>query len=391
MSGLSAGSLARAAFFALVPAAGAGGGLALAPLLAASGLASFRLSSVRADLARPPLWLVLLGAFTAWLALSALWSPFGSAMQALKFSLTVGLGLVFARAAGKDARLTLAAGAAATIVLTALLAIEAAFQMPLNRAANPGLLDWQLAGNPGRGAAVLTSVIWACLGLVLAHGARTAALIALILAGVLASQFGQSANIVAFGMGAIAFLFGLAAPRAALIVISALLALWLLCSPFISPLLSIAAAGLTPPYSWAARLEIWRYVSARILEQPWIGHGLDASRVDNGVIIVQGQASGAIPLHPHSASLQIWFEAGAVGALLGTACLLTGGWALSRALRNDRPAAAAACGALAAIGMIANLSFGAWQEWWNATMLIAAALITALAARAYAPARQPSA
>ncbi|HRO03748.1 MAG TPA: hypothetical protein PLS69_09125, partial [Terricaulis sp.] len=82
------GGFARAALFALTPAAAAGGGLALAPLLGLAGAASIRPSLLRADLTRPPGWLVLLALFTAWLALSALWSPYDDAQQALRFALT---------------------------------------------------------------------------------------------------------------------------------------------------------------------------------------------------------------------------------------------------------------------------------------------------------------
>ncbi|MBC7770255.1 MAG: O-antigen ligase family protein, partial [Phycisphaerales bacterium] len=55
------------------------------------------------------------------------------------------------------------------------------------------------------------------------------------------------------------------------------------------------------------------------------------------------------------------------------------GWALSRAFAANRPAAAAAAATLASLGIIANLSFGVWQEWWNATIFVAAALVAALA------------
>lgn len=373
-------AIARVALFALLPPAAAGGGLALAPLLGLAGFASIRPRVLAHDLRRPPIWLILLAAFTAWLALSAHWSPFGSAVQALKFALTVGAGLVFARAASLGPGLTLAAGVSAALVLAALLAVEALLGMPLNHSANPGMLDWQLAGNPGRGAAVLTLMIWACLGFLMARRLAWAALIAFAAAGVLASQFGQSANIAAFGAGAIAFLAALAAPRLAILGLGGAIAAWILAAPFLTPLFVQALPSASLPYSWASRLEVWSYVASRIAEQPWIGHGLDASRVDDATIVVQGQTSGAIPLHPHSASLQIWFETGAVGALLASACVLAGALTLSRALAGKPHAAAAACGALAAVGVIANLSFGAWQEWWNAAILIAAALVAALAA-----------
>src|SRR6185503_5937129 len=106
----------------------------------------------------------------------------------------------------------------------------------------------------------------------------------------------------------------------------------------------------------------------------WFGHGLDASRTAPQLLPVRdGYSVAAIPLHPHSASMQVWFETGAVAAVL-----LTGGWALSRLLVN-RAHAAAAAATMAAGGVIANLSYGIWQEWWDAALLLAAALVAASA------------
>ncbi|MCR6644475.1 MAG: O-antigen ligase family protein [Terricaulis sp.] len=265
-------------------------------------------------------------------------------------------------------------------MLAGLLAIEAIWDMPLNRAANPDVEHtWQLTGNPGRGAAVLAVLVWAGAAWLWIEKHRAIAIIALIGAGALSSQFGQAANLAAFAAGAAAFALGLASPRVAIIAMGAALAGWLVLAPFATPALLGLADPDALPYSWAARIEIWRYVSAGILEQPWIGHGLDASRVDEGVIVVQGQSVSAIPLHPHSGSLQIWFETGAVGAILAAAGVLAGALALAKALRATPPAAAAAAATIAAIGVIANVSFGIWQEWWNAAMLIAAAFVAALA------------
>lgn len=373
---------ARAAMFALLPPAAAGGALALAPLLGLAGAASWRPSLVRRTLGKPPLYLSLLGLFAAWMALSALWSPYDDPIQALKFALTLGAGLLFVSAASADAaarRLTLAALLAALGVLAALLAIEALGGMPFNHAANPGQQDWQIAGNPGRGAAVLTCLIWAALGLFAARRAWLLTALAFIAAGALAAQFGQSANLVAFALGGAAFAAGWLAPRFAIWTTSAAFAAWLLLAPFIVPLLASHIATDALPYSWQARLAIWRYVCARVAEHPIFGSGLDASRSVTDRLVVQGENISAVPLHPHSASLQIWFETGAIGAALGAAVLLAGGWTLSRRWSGHRAGAAAACGALAAIGVIANVSFGVWQEWWNAAMLITAASVSALA------------
>ena len=379
--------------FALLPAAAAGGGLALAALLGLAGAASAQPSLVLPKLRRPPLFLILLTLFAAWMALSAIWSPLSDTIQALKFILLLAAGLMFARAASADMsarRLTIAAVVSAAMVLALLLTIEAVGGMPLNRAANPDAgADWQLAGNPGRGAAVLASLMWTVLGLFVARRAWAIGALALLATGALASQFGQTANLVAFIVAAIAFAAGYAAPRAAILATTGSLAAWMLLAPFLTPVF-LSGAHPAWPFSWRSRIEIWRYVCHRILDRPLFGHGLDASRADDHTIVVQGQTVGAIPLHPHSASLQIWFETGAVGAVLAAAILAAGGWSLSRAWHDNRPGAAAACGALAAIGVIANVSFGVWQEWWNATVLIAAATVAALGGHCARAARKPS-
>jgi len=192
--------------------------------------------------------------------------------------------------------------------------------------------------------------------------------------------FGLWANLVAFVIALIVFAVAFGAPRFALLSVSGGLSLWMLAAPFATPLI-LANQRLVDalPLSWAARVGIWDYVCARILEQPWIGHGLDASRAVTDRIQVRELDMRGIPLHPHSASLQIWYETGAVGAALAAAALLAGGWTLSRVFADNRPAAAGAAATMAALGVIANVSFGIWQEWWLATMFIAAALVAALA------------
>jgi len=87
-------------------------------------------------------------------------------------------------------------------------------------------------------------------------------------------------------------------------------------------------------------------------------------------------------VHPHSASLQIWHDLGLVGALLAAALLAYGGWRLSRAFAHDRLGGGATAAVLAMIGLMANVGWSVWQEWWIATLLLAAALIAALSVRA---------
>ena len=113
--------------------------------------------------------------------------------------------------------------------------------------------------------------------------------------------------------------------------------------------------------SWAARLDIWRFVSAEILQNPLRGWGLDASRT----------WPSNIPLHPHDAALQLWLELGAIGPLL---VALFWAWLFTRiaaTVDEDRNTAAAAAASATAYLTIGALSFGVWQEWWLAVGAVA--------------------
>lgn len=380
------GGGARAAFFALLPATAAAGAMAIPALLAAAGALSFRPSLVRQSFESKALWVLLLLAFTAWAAASTAWSSYADHAQAPKFAATIVLGLLFAAGASVNSesrRLTCAAALAAFVVLALLLAVEALGRLPLNRAMQPAQIYWLIERNPARGVVVLLGFVWPIAGAALGAGRPQLAIAALFVGGFFAFQFDQAANVVAYGFGLGGFILACMAPRFAILLVSGGLAAWMLAAPFATPLLLANQALLDRlPPSLAARAGIWDYVCQRIAEQPWIGRGLDASRTVTDTIIVRGAETPAIQLHPHSASLQIWFETGLVGAALAALAILAGGWAASRALARRPFAAAGACATLAAYGLIANVSFGAWQEWWNASMLLAGAVASAYATQA---------
>lgn len=137
------------------------------------------------------------------------------------------------------------------------------------------------------------------------------------------------------------------------------------------------------PASWDARLDIWEFAAQKILQKPFLGWGFDSSR----------HFGKPIPLHPHNMSIQVGLELGYIGLFLLAAVwvlliLRIGRGAqgapaeaffelreLSKAeasLQTDpRPYALAT---LSAVFVIAQLSFGIWQEWWLALM----ALVTAI-------------
>jgi exopolysaccharide production protein ExoQ len=366
------GTFARAVFFVLLPAIGVGGALGLPVLLCLAGMLSLRPSLLRQAVESRPWSLLLLMGFLTLAVTSSLWSEHAAGPQGLKIGAVAVLGLVFAAAAAGDPRLTRAGAVAAFAVLAALLAIEAIGGLPLNLAAQPGGDFDELTRNVSRGASLLLVMTFSAAGALLARPGliwKASTVAALAAGAVISLQFGQFANAVGFAVGLGLFVAGYAQPRLTLIAVSAGLLLWLVAAPFATPLLASAVSAEALPFSWNARVEIWTYVSERIWEQPWIGHGLDAARAH----------LPEIPVHPHSASLQIWFELGVLGVLLAAAVLISGAIDLVRRFAGNRPAAAAAAGTLGAFGVVANLSFNLWAEWWLAAMFLAAGLVGALA------------
>lgn len=379
------GDFARAALFVLLPAVAVGGALGLPLLLCLAGTAALGPSLLRQVIENRSAALLALAAFLTWVIASSAWSPYPKHEQALKLAILAPLGLAFVAgcaASARAQRLARAGGLAAFIVLTGLLLIEATLSLPLNQAGQPDAPLDELIQNVSRGVVVLMALGWGAAASLISLPNRTgllAAFVVLIFTAGMALQFDRLAHVIAFALGSAAFIAAFTAPRFSIFAVTGGLAGWLLASPFVTPLV-LANQRLVDalPLSWAARGGIWTYVCDRIAEQPWIGHGLDVSRAVTDRIQVRDLNIRAVPLHPHSASLQIWFESGAVGAILAAAALLLGGRALARAFGDNRPAAAAVCATFASLGLIANVSFGAWQEWWDATLFVAAAMICAI-------------
>ncbi|MBR0650004.1 hypothetical protein GXW78_10050 [Roseomonas terrae] len=217
--------------------------------------------------------------------------------------------------------------------------------------------------------------------------------IAFVLAGavMLIALPGDTAKIAAI-LGLLAAGAAALAPRAVPRLIGAGLAGLILVMPLL-----VAAVPTLPverlPTSALHRMLIWDFTAARIAERPLIGWGMEASREIPGGREQPGAEAldrmrvtdpaqrrwfsephvHILPLHPHNGALQLWLELGAIGAALAALLAWFLGVAASRA-----PSPAAATGALTSAAITAMLSFGAWQAWWVAAMLLAAVAACAL-------------
>lgn len=202
--------------------------------------------------------------------------------------------------------------------------------------------------------------------------------------GVLIALPGETARLATIaGLGAAAL--SLAAPRLVPRLVAAGVALAILAMPLLVGLIpQFPSAGLPP--SAVHRLVIWDFAAARIAEKPLTGWGLEASRampggraqpdaatLDRLNITVPAHREflsqphvEVMPLHPHNGALQLWLELGGIGALIGAALMLALGFAASRSA-----APAVGAGMLASAAVTGMLSFGLWQAWWVASLLLA--------------------
>jgi O-antigen ligase len=330
------------------------------------------------------------GALLGWMLLASSWSPDASRGVGTTLSLAglVLLGAAAARALEEEPAKHLARiGQALAIGLAlgiALLAFDHGSQNLFRRAVRgfppwSPPLDWALKPAVSVVAVLLPLV----LGVALPRLAKGA-----ILAGGLAVALwlpGESAKIAAV-LGLLAAFAAMAAPHGVARGAAAALGALFLAAPLIFALVLPRLPDLSPlPFSAQHRIMTWDFVLDRVADRPLLGWGMEASRAIPGgsdtfppaVLDRFGLTSAEeraiwgrdfahrLPLHPHNAALQVWLELGLIGAALA---------ALLAALILLQAATPAAIGAAVAAAATGQLSFGVWQPWWIATLVLVAVL-----------------
>ncbi len=319
----------------------------------------------------------------AWAAITSLWAPDSGRGAMLALTLAAMMLLAHgAASAAQGARLMPWIGFGLVLGLAAAFADWQSGNAL--RAAVRGLKEVPEALMFGLKPAASLMALLLPMGFALPWPWFARAALLLVGAGVLICLPGETARLATIA-GLAAALLSLAAPRLVPRLIGAMLGLAILVMPLLVGFIpKMPTANL--PLSAVHRLVIWDFTAARIAEKPLTGWGLEASRAMPGGraqpdaatldrLNITNPAQRAflanphvevMPLHPHNGALQIWLELGGIGALLGAVLMLALGFAASR---SAVPAVGA--GMLASAAVTGMLSFGLWQAWWVASLLLA--------------------
>lgn len=358
---------------------------AVAPIFFVSAALAVSLPSARAAAIRSlraidgrdaRLFALALAGFCALIALSGLWSPRGDRWTwGPSLLACAGGALVLVRAPG-----AVGGGTTRRLAYYALGAIAASVGLLLFEAATSGAIR---AATPperanrtldlisvGRGMTAVAPLVWPAMLLALRLGGGRAGAFALLAAALAAAALLPIETTTAsLALGAASGAAALVRPRAAVAAVSGLWFVGLALAPVVARRLPENALALYHgelPRSWIHRLVTWREAGDQIAANPW-GGGVEYARhvsgLERGVTIdAVPWTMPLMPVHPHSVFLQIWLEAGPVGAAL-FAALLAGaaGLALRAAASREAAALVAAIGATVFVSVLLEASL--WQMW----------------------------
>ncbi len=386
--------------FLLYPVMAHAGGLGIAALVSGGGVLGFIGWPHARDVPKAvpvAIWLVM--ALLAWGMVSTLWSPYRSddvLSNAQKMFLGLPLYLAFAATLVSQTKFSISRLQYVLIAVTFISSVVVLMDIlsgygvtmlvdPLAVGENMEAKRGDMIQNLGHAISVLTLLVVPVSVLLWVKGGpgkytgkyAALALFALVLASaIFADMNSRLMALVLLGPWfALAIFWPVFAVRAAFFLAAA--------SIFFAPVLGYVASKVTPelgarlPFSWEERVDNWAYMYEKILQKPWFGHGFDAVRTFNDTHTIRGfEGRALVSLHPHNAGLQIWGELGLVGAALACLALyfaqkkLTGPGVLSTAQL------VALSGLTVSVTAIAGTTYGVWQDWWWATVIFSATLIS---------------
>ena len=320
--------------------------------------------------------------FTGWSAASLFWtSEAGEAARklgSLALLVAIGVGYISCARHFADQRVVAISLFIGTGFAIVLIGIEVFFGAPLTRLFDGDLpaIPWaEFLNRFNRGMTIIAILTWPAARA--AHRFHPYAGVALFLSAfALSAYMNSAAAMVALALGGTAYVLVRLLPRHRIIeIIGGLAAATILLMPIAADQVpaddTISSVKESLTNSGYHRLLIWKFASDRISERPLLGWGFNASRSIPGAAKEVDKELPGLPLHPHNAALQWWLELGVPGVILGAALVyMLFGAARRYERHSDR---AIAVGMIVSGLVIALLSYGIWQSWWVATLLLSVA------------------
>lgn len=373
------------------PALLALGGWAFPALLGLAGLAAVSYRRYWGA-ARRSVYVWLAAAWIVWTSLSALWSPGWTPGLVGVLALTAfALGaFVSGSDLSRGADRAVARRAALAGLVGAVLAVclDAAFGWPAARAAigfeeTPERMH-HLSEATRAAAGGLGLMAFGACALLLRQGMRGIAIAAAVLIGVawVAWRAEHFMALAALGAATLAACFAWFQPRGAVESVAQVGALSLAGAPWLLPPAAEAFAAVTrgmvgPDLAFAlsARAHSWAFVTDRVREKALFGWGVGASSGFQETYSSAGWTLPFVPVHPHSAGMQVWLETGVIGAVVAAGALAAMGRRAGAALAQDNIGAMAGAGVIAGALTLAVLDAGLWNGWFWAALALSAGMI----------------
>ena len=374
------------------------GSLIIAPWIALLAMLALPLDKRFWRFDRMPWELVAGFAFLAWVAASFLWSPHDDPQQVWKTCLGIPLYLLFVLRVGSlegawrrriEASLMFLVFALGLTLLAEVLLDGAgtrAFKLAEEDFGGMSMADVNTFVYRSLGHAAVPLILLSVPAGLIAwrDGGPLVGVAIVVLAGISAFAFETQVNAAAFILASVAALMTAFWPRTMVTIAFGVTAGMLVVMPLALPeLIALIPQGLRDalPLSWVWRLEIWTYAGELIRDNPWIGYGLDASRPLNRELLLEGFTVEALPMHPHNATLHVWLETGAVGAVLLATTLVAMGGRIAGAQNLSRLQAVGAVWVFVVYVSLIVFSYGVWQEWHQGTVALAATSVFFLGAK----------
>lgn len=373
--------------------AGHAGGLGIAPLMAIAGVAGLVLMATgRVPSSRPPTWALALFTFMLWAVLSAGWSPYPATGLSNPIKIIIGAAL-FLMGITAFKQTADAAPASAATVLIALVFIALVFlfidtvsgyglsffvdPIAVGQTLNDRMRDAEM--NVGHGITVLNLLLPTTLVLLIWSRKKGPMWCVLFLSLFLAGAVfgGLMVGVLAIGCSLVAMALAYRYGPHVITGLGGVAVMLVGFAPFWGTVLGAMPQSLRGalPFSWEHRVVTWDFTAQETRAAPIIGHGFDAVRVYQDKFSARGfDDLPVMPLHPHNAGLHIWVETGLIGALLAVIAIVCITRAATRFARGGRARAITSAGVMAAVIVISSVSYGVWQDWWWASVILACAL-----------------